>query len=441
MSYLEIEGTRHNIPQGEAVIGSDASGFIALSGPGVVPRHILIQRSGEGQVAVRRAVEEAEVLINGVQLGPQPTPLLHGDKIELGGHELLFVDEQRGGSTQFVSADDIAKMASSGKPASQRKATAATGGRLVSLTDGREYTVSGLSLVIGRDASCDVVIVGEAVSRRHAEIMATPKGYILVDTSTNGTFVNGKRIPERQLLARADVLRIGSHEFRFYADVAPAAPAEPAAAQPAPKRPTAAPAGAEYRLGDTLHGIPVGPPKARAGGAAPGAAAAAPSPAAPKPDVPLGTLMVRNGPLKGQSFPIRVPVINVGRADYNDIVFQDPSVSSAHAKIQRRDGVWVLVDVGSTNGTFVDDERISGEVPLAPGAVIRFGDLAVVFDPRDEGAEEGRPGTEQMQALEVPPVSGAPPAQAPEGPPAGGAQTDRVDSADDRQGWRLWPFK
>jgi pSer/pThr/pTyr-binding forkhead associated (FHA) protein len=431
MSYLEIDGKRHNIPDGEAVIGSDASSFIAVSGPGVVPRHILMQRSADGQVAVRLAVDDAEVLINGVQLGPQPTPLLHGDKIELGGRELLFVDEQRGGSTQFVSAEDLAKMSPASKQKGQHKATAATGGRLVSLTDGREYTVAGLSLVIGRDATCDVVIVGEAVSRRHAEIMATPKGYILVDTSTNGTFVNGKRIAERQLLARADVLRIGNHEFRFYADVAPA-PA-PAEAPPA-KRPKVAPAGAEYRLGDTLHGIPVGPPPGRGAGAAPGAPAAAPGP--PQPGGVLGTLMVRNGPQKGQSFPIRVPVVNIGRAEYNDIVFQDPSVSSAHAKIQRREGIWVLVDLGSTNGTFVDDERISGEVPLAPGAVIRFGDLAVVFDPRDKTGG-GKGSTEQRHALRVPPAPGG----GQQGPPGAGTRPEQPDGAEDRQGWRIWPFK
>jgi pSer/pThr/pTyr-binding forkhead associated (FHA) protein len=430
MSYLEIDGKRHNIPDGETVIGSDASSFIALGGPGVVPRHILIQRSGDGQVAVRRAVEDAEVLINGVQLGPQPTPLLHGDKIELGGQELLYVDEQRGGSTQFVSAEDLAKMAPGSQRKGQQKATAATGGRMVSLTDGREYTVSGLTLVIGRDATCDVVIVGEAVSRRHAEIMATPKGYIVVDASTNGTFVNGKRIAERQLLARADVLRIGNHEFRFYADVAPAPP--PVEAAPS-KPPTAAPPGAEYRLGDTLHGIPVGPPPAR--GAAPGTPA--PAPGKPQSEVVLGTLMVRNGPLKGQSFPIRVPVVNIGRADYNDIVLQDPSVSSAHAKIQRREGIWVLIDIGSTNGTFVDDERISGEVPLAPGAVIRFGDLAVVFDSRDTADGQGARGTEQRHALRVPPAPG----RGQQGPPGAGTPPEQPDGADDRQGWRIWPFK
>ena len=81
------------------------------------------------------------------------------------------------------------------------KATANTGGRVVSLTDGREYAISGASLVFGRDAICDVVVAGKDVSRRHAEIVQTPKGYLLVDSSTNGTSVNdSSKEPTRALV-------------------------------------------------------------------------------------------------------------------------------------------------------------------------------------------------------------------------------------------------
>src|SRR5256886_15595592 len=54
-----------------------------------------------------KAVPEAEVLINGVRLGAEPTPLLHGDKVEVGGQELTFVDERRSGSTQYVQAMSV----------------------------------------------------------------------------------------------------------------------------------------------------------------------------------------------------------------------------------------------------------------------------------------------------------------------------------------------
>ena len=78
--------------------------------------------------------------------------------------------------------------------------------------------MSGASLVFGRDAGSDVVVTGNEVSRRHAEIQATPEGYVLNDLSVNGTYVNGERVGRQQLLARADVIRIGHDEFRFYAE-------------------------------------------------------------------------------------------------------------------------------------------------------------------------------------------------------------------------------
>src|SRR6185295_9489196 len=128
--------------------------------------------------------------------------------------------------------------------------TGNTGGRVVSLTDGREYLVTGSSIVFGREAGCDVVVGGKDVSRRHAEIMQTPRGYLVVDSSTNGTFVNEERVQGQRLLARADVVRIGEESFRFYADLVPAAappaphappaavaPAAPAAPAPAPAAP------------------------------------------------------------------------------------------------------------------------------------------------------------------------------------------------------------
>ena len=448
MSYLELGGKRFTIPVGEVRIGADRSSQVVLAGGQVLPHHAVIQGYADGQVAIRRAKEEAEILVNGVRLGPQPTPLLHGDKVQVGQHELRFVDERRSGSTQYVAAVDPAMLAAMAKPSSgkAREATAGTGGRVVSLTDGREYVISGASTVFGRDAGCDVVITDKNVSRRHAEIMATPKGYVLVDSSTNGTFVNGERIEGQRLLARADVIRIGNDEFRFYADRAPVAPspgpgkaAPSSGAVPAPPRSTppqgppppavkkgplestagkpssqpvraAAPAtpsppaapGARHRLANTVAGIPAS--------AQPPGAPKAPAPAPPQKAPPgvLANLVVRSGTLKGQRLPIRVPIVNVGRAEYNDIVLPDDSVSTSHAKLQRREGVWVLVDLESTNGSFVDAERVQGETPLAPGALLRLGDVQLLFEPTDDTVDAAKgSSTKMMSAIRIPPGSAA----------------------------------
>src|SRR2546429_277614 len=106
---------------------------------------------------------------------------LRGDTVEVGGHELTFVDERRSGSTQFVKAFTPATAAGPPKAGAKPPAIGVTGGRVVSLTDGREYVIAAASLVFGREAGCDVVVPGEDVSRRHAEIVQTPKGYLLVE--------------------------------------------------------------------------------------------------------------------------------------------------------------------------------------------------------------------------------------------------------------------
>ncbi len=119
---------------------------------------------------------------------------------------------------------------------------------------------------------------------------------------------------------------------------------------------------------------------------------------------PLAVLLGRHGEFKGKRFPIRIPVVNIGRAEYNDLVLQDSTVSTIHAKLQRREGIWTLVDLDSTNGTFVDGQRISSDTPLAPSAIVRFGDVSMIFQPTDDeaGLDQGA-STKLMGAMTVPP--------------------------------------
>ena len=156
------------------------------------------------------------------------------------------------------------------------------------------------------------------------------------------------------------------------------------------------PTGAGARLSDTMHGLP--PSALERGGDA-----------APQPQVaPLASLLVRNGRLKGRRLPVKVPVVNIGRADYNDVVIADPSVSTSHAKLQRRDDIWMLTDLGSTNGTFVEGERLTGEVALGPGTTVKFGEVAVLFEPFDEPMPVRRSsGTQVMSAVAAAADAGA----------------------------------
>src|SRR5256884_4938077 len=139
MSLLEIGGKTFTIPVGEVVLGSDAGCAIALSGAGVLPRHAVLQGQADGQVIIRKASSAAGVLINGVRLGAEPTPLLHGDKVEIGGHELTFVDERRSGGTQSVKAFTPATAAGPPQAGAKPPGIGGTGGRVGSLPAGPGY--------------------------------------------------------------------------------------------------------------------------------------------------------------------------------------------------------------------------------------------------------------------------------------------------------------
>ena len=69
--------------------------------------------------------------------------------------------------------------------------------------------------------------------------------------------------------------------------------------------------------------------------------------------------------------------LTVGRLGDNDVQLDEGSVSSHHAEVVLRDGGGVLVDKGSTNGTFLNGEQVTGEAALGEGDEIYFGNDVV----------------------------------------------------------------
>ena len=65
----------------------------------------------------------------------------------------------------------------------------------------------------------------------------------------------------------------------------------------------------------------------------------------------------------------------LGRAERADVVLADPAVSSEHARVSRVGRAWVISDLGSTNGTRLNDRRVDGDVPLAHGDVVALGNV------------------------------------------------------------------
>jgi pSer/pThr/pTyr-binding forkhead associated (FHA) protein len=325
----------------------------------------------DGLVTICRSDPAADVRVNGVSLGAEPSPLLHGDRIEVDGHDLFFGEDTRLGQTLLVRLPpELAASSANGRGAAPANGATtdgrtAHGGRLVSLVDGREYSVGSRGLVIGRDVGCDVVVATAEVSRRHAEIVQGPDGYMVRDASTNGVWVNEERVAGSRALVRGDVVRVGGEEFRFHAERA--------------------------KVGETSGTIS--------------------APAESQSRAVLATLeIVNEGVLKGRCFDVIRPLTHLGRGEHNDIVIADESVSDSHANIQRRETGWYVVDVGSKNGTYVAGQRIVNEHPISGSVALRFGGVKMMFRPESVIVAESGTGTRAIAAVQSPVVRRSEPA-------------------------------
>ena len=75
----------------------------------------------------------------------------------------------------------------------------------------------------------------------------------------------------------------------------------------------------------------------------------------------------------------------MGRGDQAEIRLEDPFASSRHARLVRQGGAVVLEDMGSTNGTYLNEELLSGPQPLHPGDRVRIGDSEFTYLERVAG--------------------------------------------------------
>lgn len=97
------------------------------------------------------------------------------------------------------------------------------------------------------------------------------------------------------------------------------------------------------------------------------------------------TLTIQGGPNSGQSVTLTGKALTFGRRPDNDLVVDEASVSRRHALVIETAGGYVVRDLNSTNGTFVNRERIAdGERVLRHGDRIRIGGSQVVFIFRNE---------------------------------------------------------
>jgi DNA-binding NtrC family response regulator len=187
---------------------------------------------------------------------------------------------------------------------------------------------------IGRSPDCDVSLPDPALSRVQAVVERRPDGFHLVDRSGRGTRLGSAEVGEAPLTDGAE-LALGAWRALFRASPRP---------------------------GEEL---------TRAGQTQVRQAAAPTEPA------PAARLRVRErGRERWQGVPRAG--LTVGKAPGNDVVLADPFVSSRHLRIEPRAGRWYLVDLGSTNGTFLGGARVErAELPF--GLPLQLGDAELVL--------------------------------------------------------------
>ena len=89
-------------------------------------------------------------------------------------------------------------------------------------------------------------------------------------------------------------------------------------------------------------------------------------------------LSVRQGPRPNLVFELDKDSYSIGREVGNDIVIEDPQVSRRHAQLSRQGNSYLIEDVGSTNGTYVNGKRVTAQLLLSNGDMIGLADTVII---------------------------------------------------------------
>ena len=124
-----------------------------------------------------------------------------------------------------------------------------------------------------------------------------------------------------------------------------------------------------------LYGTRITDRRRKARALQPAGVAAQPTSATPRQSRPTGPsrLVVTDGPLRGTIVPLGSSAVLLGRAPSCTLVLDDDYSSSRHARIFPQSGQWFVEDLGSTNGTFLGNQRVAQPTPLPVGTPVRVG--------------------------------------------------------------------
>lgn len=188
----------------------------------------------------------------------------------------------------------------------------------------KEQTIGTRKITIGRAEENEITVKDSKASRFHCFLKHEAGRYIVVDLdSTNGTFVNEQRVEETIDLRNGDTVQVGDVGFLFEVFT--------------PEPIMVAPAGQTVRLVWQENQIEQ-------------------------------EKMIRSGGL------------TIGRSQENDLVIKEQEASRYHCKIAPQAGAYILIDLDSTNGTFLNKERVVGSKALKNGDLIQIGKLGLQFE-------------------------------------------------------------
>ncbi|NDJ62019.1 MAG: FHA domain-containing protein [Chloroflexi bacterium] len=200
-------------------------------------------------------------------------------------------------------------------------------------TPGAIYELEADEVSIGRGRKNDIIIHDNEVSKEHCRLLRLMNDYEVRDqNSAAGTFVNGQRVIGGWLLQPGSLIELGDTITL------------------------------EYERTHVVNGQSVVMPSNHTF-----------APATPVDDAHRYGLMMTQGPALGHVYMLSEPTVSLGRDLNNDIVVQDPEISRQHLRLYRTPQGYLVEDLHSTNGTFINGERLKQPHLLQADDVIRMG--------------------------------------------------------------------
>ncbi len=335
-----LAGQEFELTKSIITLGRESSSEVevTISSPTVSRQHTRITRRGD-EWFVEDLGSRNGTFLNGQPIGREPKPLKAGDRIRLGG-EVAFVFKSSSPVEARPHDRPVAATMMVEDLAALEMPTEITPPELITSVAGtlpQRHTLNKETITIGRASDNDIVIDARIISRYHARLERTPSGYQLVVLPSASNPVLYKGRP-----------LMGSHRLVH---------------------------------GDML----------RIGSTDPGTVVSMTYESATEAEAVKSSIKIQFGDKN---------VLQLGRDPQNDVVLDSPSVSRFHAQIERIGQRYRIRDLHSSNGTFVNEQRITGDVWVNPRDTIRLGSYRFVMG-QNELAQYDESGGVGVDALNL----------------------------------------